>query len=66
MLPDLFNFVTKYILRISGLAEGGIGIKNPGEIISHLRDDEDNMTVMAISKKDLKKTLTKGGRIQCC
>lgn len=65
LFPGLFNFVTEYILRIAGLAERGIGIKNAGENINNLRDD-DNMTLMAKSKKELNEILAKGGRIQCC
>ena len=58
MLPCLFNFYAKYIMRNTGLEEAQAGIKIAGRNINNLRY-ADNNTLMAESKKELKSLLMK-------
>ena len=51
--PCLFNLYAEYIMRNPGLKEAQAGIKIAGRIISNFRY-EDDTTLMAESKKELK------------
>ena len=53
MSPSLFNFYAEYIMRNAGLDEAQAGIKIAGRNINNLRY-EDDTTVMAESKEELK------------
>ena len=54
----LFNFYAEYIMRNAGLDEAQAGIKIAGRNINNLRY-EDDTTLMAESKEELKSLLTK-------
>ena len=56
--PCLFNLYAEYIIRNAGLEEAQAGIKIAGRNINNLRY-EDDTTLMAESKEDLKSLLKK-------
>ena len=56
--PCLFNFYAEYIMRNAGLDEAQAGIKIARRNINNLRY-EDDITLMAESKKELKSLLMK-------
>ena len=56
--PFLFNFYAEYIMRNAGLEEAQAGIKIAGRNINNLRY-EDDTTLMAESKEELKSLLMK-------
>ena len=56
--PCLFNLYAEYIIRNAGLEEAQAGIKIAGRNINNLRY-EDDTTLMAESKEDLKSHLKK-------
>ena len=56
--PCLFNSYVEYIMRNTGLDEAQAGIKTAGKNINNLRY-EDDITLMAESKKELKSLLMK-------
>ena len=56
--PCLFNLYAEYIKRNAGLEEAQAGIKIAGRNINHLRY-EDDTTLMAESKEELKSLLIK-------
>ena len=56
--PCLFNLYSEYIMRNAGLDEAQAGIKIAGRNINNLRY-EDDTTLMAESKEELKGLLTK-------
>ena len=58
MLPCLYNFYAEHIMRNAGLEEAQARIKIAGENINNLRYASDT-TLMAESKKELKKLLMK-------
>ena len=58
MSPCLFNFYAEYIMRNAGLEEAQAGIKIAGRNINNLRY-EDDTTLMAESKGELKSLLMK-------
>ena len=59
ILPScLFNFYAEYIMRNTGLEEAQAGIKIAGRNINNLRY-EDDMTLIAESKEELKSLLMK-------
>ena len=58
MSPFLFNFYAEYIMRNAGLEEAQAGIKIAGRNINNLRY-EDDTTLMAESKEELKSLLMK-------
>jgi len=58
LLPFLFNLYAEYIMRNAGLDEAQAGIKIAGRNINNLRS-EDDTSLMAESKEDLKSLLMK-------
>ena len=56
--PCLFNLYAEYIMRNAGLEEAQAGIKIAGRNINNLRY-EDDITLMAESKEELKSLLLK-------
>ena len=56
--PCLFNLYAKYIMRKTGLDEAQTGIKIAGRNVNNLRYEDDN-TLMAESKEELKSLLMK-------
>ena len=56
--PCLFNFYAEYIMRNAGLDEAQAGIKIARRNINNLRY-EDDITLMAESKEELKSLLMK-------
>ena len=58
MSPCLFNFYAQYIMRNAGLEEAQAGIKIARRNINNLRY-EDDTTLMAESKEELKSLLRK-------
>ena len=58
MLPCLFNFYAKYIMRNTGLEEAQAGIKIAGININNLRYANDTI-LMAESEEELKSLLIK-------
>ena len=56
--PSLFNLNAEYIMRNSGLEEAQAGIKISRRNINNLRYADDT-TLMAESKEELKRLLTK-------
>ena len=56
--PCLFNFYAEYIMRNAGLEETQAGIKITGRNLNNLRY-EDDTTLMAESKEELKSLLMK-------
>ena len=59
--PCLFNFYAEYIRRNTGLEEAQAGIKIAGRNINNLRYADD-ITLVAESKEELKKTLDESER----
>ena len=58
MSPCLFNLYSEYLVRNAGLEEAQAGIKIAGRNINNLRY-EDDTTLMAESKEELKSLLMK-------
>ena len=56
--PCLFNLYAEYIMRNAGLEEAQAGLKIAGRNINNLRYADDT-TLMAESKEELKRLLTK-------
>ena len=59
MSPCLFSFYAKYIMRNAGLEEAQAGIKIVGRNINNPRHGDDDTTLMAESKEELKRLLMK-------
>ena len=59
MSPCLFNFYAEYMMRNTGLEEAQAGIKIAGTNINHLRNADDNTTLMAEGEEELKSLLMK-------
>ena len=57
--PCLFNFYAEYMMRNTGLEEAQAGIKIAGTNINHLRNADDNTTLMAEGEEELKSLLMK-------
>ena len=57
--PGLFNFYAECIMQNSGLHEAQAGIKIAGRNINNLRYADDDTTLMAESKEELKNLLMK-------